>query len=72
MAILKHALDAYNNPNPTAWKPWLEYQALTVNATDLEIEQWLERQAGPEKYCNMCFNQEPAKVIHTLKVKEHD
>ena len=72
MAILKHALEMYEYPNREQWQPWLDYQPLAVDATDAEIAQWLAVQAGPEKYCNMCFDAEPAHVVHTLKVREND
>ena len=72
MAVLDNTLASYDYPNKDAWEPWLNYQKLPMGASDDNIQQWLATQAGPEKYCNMCFIGHPEKIVHTLKVKEID
>ena len=67
MGVLADTLATYNYPNKELWEPWLQYKSLGYNATVEEIADWLTVQAGPEKYCNMCFGAKPAIKIHTLK-----
>jgi hypothetical protein len=67
MGVLADTLATYNYPNKELWEPWLQYKSLGYNATVKEIADWLTIQAGPEKYCNMCFGPKPITKIHTLK-----
>jgi len=72
MAVLEDTLARYNYPNREQWEPWLAYQPLPAGAADETIAQWLTMQSGPEKYCNMCFGEEPPRQTHTIKVKYKD
>lgn len=72
MAVLDETLKLYNYPNKLQWQSWLDYQPLSTNSTDEEIKSWLERQKLPEKYCNMCFGEEPRNLLHRIKVKKHE
>lgn len=72
MAVLEDTLARYDYPNREQWEPWLAYQSLPAGSADEAIAQWLAVQAGPEKYCNMCFGEEPPRQTHTIKVKYKD
>lgn len=72
MAVLEDTLARYDYPNRELWEPWLAYQSLPAGSTNEAIAQWLAVQAGPEKYCNMCFGEEPPRQTHTIKVKYKD
>lgn len=69
LAVLDDTLSKYNYPNKNIWQPWLDYRPLTVESSDSEIANWLDTQAKPEKYCNMCFGGQGSTIPHKMKVK---
>lgn len=55
VAVLEHTLTSFNINEKAEWKEYLEkYPSIDVNATDQEIDEWIERQKTPENVCNMC------------------
>ena len=69
LAVLDDTLSKYNYPNKDMWQPWLDYKPLTINSSDSEIASWLDKQAKPERYCNMCFGDQGSTIAHKMKVK---
>lgn len=69
LAVLDDTLSKYNYPNKDKWQNWLNYKPLSVNCSDLQIENWISQQSQPEQYCNMCFGSHGHSTVHDLKVK---
>lgn len=69
LAVLDDTLSKYNYPNKNIWRHWLDYRPLTIESSDSEIANWLDTQAKPERYCNMCFGDQGSTIPHKMKVK---
>ena len=73
MGVLSDTLKTYDYPNKPDWQEWLDYQSVSHDCSDSELEAWLTLQSQPERYCNMCFGPNAHEVkLHQLKIKQHE
>jgi hypothetical protein len=73
MGVLSDTLKTYDYPNKPDWQEWLDYQSVSYDCSDSELEAWLALQSQPERYCNMCFGPDRHEVkLHQLKTKQHE
>lgn len=53
IALLAQTLEDWNQ-DLNAWKPYLDYQGISPECSELELTQWLDNFGKPEWICEMC------------------
>jgi hypothetical protein len=66
-ALLQDTLDRYNRPNWSAWEPFIE-SGISPNASDQEIEQFINNFGKPHAQCRQCPTSQQAPLNHAVTV----
>ena len=55
IGVLEHTLNTFDLTDNPQWVEYLNnIKSVGMDSSDDEIIQWFDKQANPEKICNMC------------------
>lgn len=63
IALLNRVLSDWNQPVTAEWKPYTDYNGISLNSSDNEVKQFINNFAKPHKICQMCPSSKDSNSI---------